>query len=143
MATYRARVTSPRLPVDVFDYMARFSNAAKWDPGVSEASEADPGMPALGSAYRIGVRVFGRVIPLEYRIIEIDPPDRVVLRAENSTLRSTDAIEVSAKPGGGSILTYDATLELKRVVALSPLLDLALRHIGDRAIAGLRATLAA
>jgi hypothetical protein len=142
MASYRARVTSPRPPAEVFDYMARFSNAAEWDPGVSEATEVHPGVPALGSTYRLVVRSFGRATPLEYRIVEMDRPHRVVLRAENSAVRSTDVIAISSGPGSGSTLTYDATLELKGVAALfTPLLGLSFRRIGDRAIVGLRATL--
>src|SRR5664280_648889 len=144
MATYRARVTSPRPPAEVFDYMARFSNAAAWDPGVTEATEADPGAPTLGSAYRLVVRAFGRTVPLEYHIVEFDRPHRVVLMAENSKVRSTDVIEVSAGPGGSSTLFYDATLGLKGVAALfTPLLGYSFRRIGDRAIVGLRGALAA
>ncbi len=60
--------------------MARFSNAAEWDPGVTEAAEDDPGPPAFGSTYRLKVRFFGLTVPLEYRIEEIDRPRRVVLR---------------------------------------------------------------
>ena len=111
MASYLARVTSPRPPAEVFDYMARFSNAAEWDPGVVEATEVNPGVPALGSTYRLVVRSFGRATPLEYRIVEMDRPHRVVLRAENSAVRSTDVIAVSSGPGSGSTLTYDATLD--------------------------------
>ncbi|MGP0108009.1 MAG: SRPBCC family protein [Acidimicrobiales bacterium] len=144
MATYRARVTSPRPPAEVFDYMARFSNAAEWDPGVTEATEVDPGVPTLGSTYRLMVRAFGRAVPFEYRIAEFDRPHRVVLSAENSMVRSTDVIEVSAGPGGGSTLIYDATLGLKGAAALfTPLLGLSFRRIGDRAIVGLRTALAA
>ncbi|HUY65393.1 MAG TPA: SRPBCC family protein [Acidimicrobiales bacterium] len=144
MATYLARVTSPRPPAEVFDYMARFSNAAEWDPGVTRATEADPGAPTLGSTYRLTVRSFGRAVPLEYRISEFDRPHRVVLSAENAMVRSTDVIEVAAAPGGGSTLTYTATLELKGVAALfTPLLGLSFRRIGDRAIVGLGAALAA
>ena len=90
--------------------MARFSNAAEWDPGVTEATEADPGPPTLGSTYRLMVRAFGRSLPLDYRICEFDRPHRVVLSAANSMVRSTDVIQVSAGPEGGSTLTYDATL---------------------------------
>jgi hypothetical protein len=144
MASYRARVASPLPPAEVFDYMARFSNAVEWDPGVTEATEVDPGAPALGSIYRLTVRAFGRTLPLDYRIAEFDRPHRVVLSAENSMVRSTDVIDVSAGPGTGSTLTYDATLRLKGAVALfTPLLGLAFRRIGDRAIVGLRAVLAA
>jgi polyketide cyclase/dehydrase/lipid transport protein len=144
MASYRARVTSLRPPAEVFDYMARFSNAAEWDPGVAGATEVNPGAPALGSTYRLMVRSFGRTTPLEYRIVELDRPQRVVLSAENMAVRSTDVIEVSSGPGSGSTLTYDATLEFKGVAALlTPLLGLSFRRIGDRAIVGLRATLGA
>ena len=144
MTCYRASVTSPWPPAEVFDYMARFSNAAEWDPGVIGAAEADPGEPTLGSTYRLTVRALTRAVPLEYRIAEFDRPRRVVLSAENSMVRSTDVIEVSALPGGGSTLTYDATLELKGGAALlTPLLGPAFRRIGDRAVVGLRATLAA
>src|SRR5581483_3849755 len=113
MASYRARVTSPWPPAEVFDYMARFSNAAEWDPGVADATEVNPGVPALGSTYGLVVRSFGRAVPFEYRIVELDRPHRVVLRAENPTVRSTDVIEASSEPGGGSTVTYDANLELK------------------------------
>jgi hypothetical protein len=144
MATYRARVTSPRPPAEVFDYMARFSNAAEWDPGVTEATEAESGAPGLGSTYQLVVRAFGRAILLSYRIVDFDRPHRVVLSAENSTVRSTDVIEVVAEPAGGSILTYDATLGLKGgAVLFTPFLGPSFRRIGNRAIVGLRAALAA
>jgi len=142
VATYRARVPSSRPQAEVFDYMARFSNAAEWDPGVTGATGLSEA-PALGSTYRLQVRTFGRAVPLDYRIIEYDPPRRVVLSAENSMVRSTDVIEVVAGPEDGSILTYDATLELKGVAVLfNPLLGRSFQRIGDRAMVGLQAELA-
>ncbi len=137
-------VSSPRHPADVFEYLARFSNAAHWDPGVSSAQEITPGPPAYGGAYRLVVKFLGLSVPMEYRIEEIDTPRRVVLRAENSMIRSTDLIEVAPADGGGSIVTYEATLAPKGVsTVLEPLLGVAFRRIGDRAAAGLRAALAA
>ncbi len=135
-------VPSPRHPADVFEYLARFSNAAYWDPGVSSAEEITPGPPAYGSAYRLVVKFLGLSVPLEYWIEEIDTPKRVALRAENSIIRSTDLIEVAFADGGGSIVTYEATLAPKGASAvLEPLLGAAFRRIGDRASAGLRAAL--
>ena len=95
MATYRTSVSSPRPPADVFAYLARFSNAAHWDPGVAAAEDVTAGPPAFGSTYRLQVRFLGLTVPLEYRIEEIDAPNRVVLQAENSMVRSTDVIEVA------------------------------------------------
>ena len=59
MATYRTSVSSPRPPADVFAYLARFSNAAHWDPGVSAAEDITAGPPAFGSTYRLMVRFLG------------------------------------------------------------------------------------
>ena len=123
--------------------MARFSNAAQWDPGVTEATEAEPGEPGLGSTYRLVVPVFGRAVLLGYRVEDFDRPNRVVLSAENSMVRSTDVIEVFPEPRGGTVLTFDATLRFKGgAVLFTPLLGLSLRHIGNRAIVGLRSALA-
>jgi len=143
MATYRTSVSSPKSPADVFSYLARFSNAAHWDPGVSAAEDITPGPPAFGSTYRLMVRFLGLTVPLEYRIEEIDAPTRVVLQAENSQFRSTDRIEVAEASDGGSTVTYEATLTPKGIAAaFSPLMGVVFRRIGDRAAVGLRAALA-
>ena len=144
MATYRTTIWTPRLPSDVFAYLARFSNAAEWDPGVIEAEDTTPGPPRQGSTYRLVVALLGRRVPLDYRIAEIDPPQRVVLKAQNALIRSTDIIEVVPAPEAGSAVTYTATLTLKGVMALfAPLLGAGFKRIGDRAAEGLRDTLAA
>jgi len=144
MTTYRTSVSSPRPPADVFAYLARFSNAASWDPGVSAAEDTTPGPAAFGSTYRLTVRFLGLTVPLEYRIEEFDAPKRVVLRAETTVVRSTDVIEVAPALGGGSTVTYEATLTPKGPSgALAPLIGVVFRRIGDRAAAGLRASLAA
>lgn len=144
MSTYRTTILSARPPADVFEYMARFSNAVEWDPGVLACEESEPGPPRRGSTYRLVVGALGRRVRLEYRIEEIDPPRRVVLQAQNATIRSTDVIEVSPAPGGGSTVTYAATLRARGpAVLLAPLVGMALRRIGDRAAAGLRTALAA
>jgi len=143
VATYRTSLSSPRPPADVFAYLARFSNAVGWDPGVVAAEDRSAGPPARGSAYRLVVRFLGLPVPLDYRIVEIDPPTRVVLQAENTVVRSTDVIEVAPAPGGGSTIDYQASLITKGLSAvLAPLVAVAFRRIGDRAAAGLRAALA-
>jgi hypothetical protein len=144
VATYRTSFTSPLKAADVFVYMARFSNAAEWDPGVLEAQDLGSGPPRRGSTYRLVVRFLGRQLPLDYEIVEIDAPRRVVLRAENSTVRSTDVIEVAPAAGGGARVTYTAALRPRGAAALmAPLISLLFRRIGDRATVGLRAKLEA
>jgi hypothetical protein len=143
VVTYRTSVSSERSPADVFAYLARFSNAAAWDPGVASAEDTTAGPPAPGSTYRLMVKFLGGTVPLDYRIEEIDPPQRVVLRAENAAMRSTDVIEVRPTPDGGSTVTYVASLTPKGVAAgLAPILAVVFRRIGARAAAGLRTALA-
>ncbi|MGO9456615.1 MAG: SRPBCC family protein [Acidimicrobiales bacterium] len=142
MVTYSVHLTSPKPPEEVFGYLARFSTAAEWDPGVIAAAPLTAGAPRLGARYRLTVKAFGREVPLEYRITEFEPPRRVVLSAENTSLRSVDVVEVTAAEGGGSYLTYRATLTLHGAgLIFMPLLGVAFRRIGDRAAAGLRRAL--
>lgn len=122
--------------------MARFSNAAKWDPGVLGAEDLDEGPPRQASAYLLQIGMFGRRVPLEYRIVEIDRPNRVVLEAQNSMICSRDVIEVRPAGPGTTKVSYSATLTGRGLAVLaSPLLAVALGRIGDRAAAGLAAVL--
>ena len=125
MARYRTTVTTAEAPAEAFAYLARFSNAADWDPGVRRAEALTAGPPALGSTYRLVVTFLGLSTPVEYRIEEIDVPTRVVLHAENAAIRSTDVIEVAPEPSGGSRVDYEANLNTKGAfVVFSPVIAL-------------------
>ena len=66
-----------------------------------------------------------------------------MLRAETPTVVSEDTITVSALPGSGAQVTYDARLRLRGALRVAdPVLGLLFRRVGDRAKAGLAATLA-
>jgi uncharacterized protein YndB with AHSA1/START domain len=143
MARYAATVTSPGSPAEVFEYLADFSSTAEWDPGVSEARRLDADPLRAGARFNVMADFLGRPVPLEYRTVEIDPPRRVVLRAETRTVVSEDTITVRALPESGSQVTYDARLGLRGALRFGdPVLGLLFRRIGDRAKAGLAATLA-
>ena len=43
MATYSTEIDAPEGQDEVFEYMATFSNAREWDPGVAEAESLTPG----------------------------------------------------------------------------------------------------
>lgn len=141
MAYYRAQLDVQRPSDDVFAYVADFSNTARWDPGVVSATRCGDGPVALGAAFEVVSRFLGRELPLTYRIVQYDPPHRVVLEAENDDLRSVDTITVE-KSDRGSRLTYDANLSLKGIRYLGdPALHLVFQWIGRRALEGLRAAL--
>jgi NAD(P)-dependent dehydrogenase (short-subunit alcohol dehydrogenase family) len=144
MTRYRGTVVSERSAEETFDYLAEFSNAAEWDPGVAGAQRLDDGPVGLGSTFRLDVRIGSRISPLEYRVVAYERPRRVVLLAESGTIRSEDTVTVAPRSGGGSILTYHADLTLLGPLAgFNPLLALPFRRIGDRGLGGLRKVLTA
>ena len=142
MARYHTTVGSTRTPEDAFDYLAEFSHAADWDPGVDRGESLDGPPVRNGSRFRLVSRVAGRPVPLEYRVVALDRPHRVVVEADQRVLRSTDEIRFAAVDGRTEV-TYDADLRLKGPLGrvLDPLLAVAFRRIGDRAAAGLRRAL--
>lgn len=56
MATYEDTIPSSWTADETFGYLAEFSNAEQWDPGVLEGSQLDPGPvragPGSGSSSR-------------------------------------------------------------------------------------------
>lgn len=141
MARYTTTIPSGRPAPETFDYLAEFSNAQEWDPGVSEANPV-PGSPeGVGRRFHLVNRFLGRSVPLDYEITDYQRPHQVVLRAESSTVTSVDTITVRSVEGGTE-LQYDADLRLKGLLAVfDPLLRLAFNRMGDRAAAGLRRAL--
>jgi uncharacterized protein YndB with AHSA1/START domain len=143
MARYAATVTAPGSAQEVFEYLADFSTTAEWDPGVVEAQRLDADPLRAGARFRVVAGVLGRRVALDYRTVEIEPPHRVVLRAESRTVVSQDTITVRARPDAGTEVTYDATLRPRGALRLAaPMFAVLFRRIGDRAKAGLTQTLA-
>jgi hypothetical protein len=151
MAQYQATIVAPIDISEAFDYLARFSSTAEWDPGVQEAEMVTPEPVGLGSAFRVVASFAGRKVPLRYEIVEFDRPYRVTVRAENSSTVSQDTItftpvdrRVDDQPdsGHGTEVRYDADLQLKGPFRMmTPVLGLLFDRIGDRAAGGLRAAL--
>ena len=137
MAHYQAEIVANTNSEHTFAYLSRFDSAAEWDPGVESAEMLTPEPVAVGSRFLLNCRVAGRTIPLEYEIVVYEPHRRVVLRAENAYIRSTDTITF-ADEGSGSRVVYDAVLESRKARWLfEPLLGIVFGRLGDRAAAGL------
>jgi carbon monoxide dehydrogenase subunit G len=141
MARYTTSVRTPMPAEDAFAYLADFSTTAEWDPGVAEAERLDDGPLRAGSRFRVVARTMGRDVPLVYEVTAYEPPHRIELRGESSTVVSLDEITVEPA-GGGALVTYDARLTLKGALRLAdPLLGIVFRRVGDRAAAGMRRAL--
>ncbi len=143
MAHYVARIPVSISRSAAFAYLSRFDRAAEWDPGV-EAGEMLTGEPVrTGSRFALVARFLGRRIPLDYEIVEYDRDRRIVLRAENRSVRSVDTITFE-DDDHGSVVIYEARLDAKGIGRLAdPLVRIVFNRIGDRAAAGLRQHLTA
>ena len=140
MAHYNASVHTRQPPDEMFAYLSDFSSTQEWDPGVIEAERIGDAPVLEGTEFRLLASFLGRQTPLTYRIVEYDPPHAVTFRGESSTVVSLDRITFEPADGGTRI-TYDADLAPKGLFKLAgPLLGVAFKRVGDRALAGLRKT---
>jgi carbon monoxide dehydrogenase subunit G len=141
MAHYNASLDTVRSPEEMFAYLSDFSTTAEWDPGVVEAERLGDAPVHAGTEFRLVAVFLGRKTPLTYRIVEYDPPSAVAFLGESSTVVSFDRITFEPS-GGGTRVTYDADLALNGALKLAdPLLRVAFRRVGARALAGLRRTI--
>ncbi len=146
MAVFEATIGSAWTADDTFGYLAVFSNAEQWDPGVLEGEQLDPGPVRIGSRFRLVVPFLGRKIALVYRVTEFSAGDRrVVLDAASTFLRARDRIAVRPdSAGAGTAVSYQAEVTLAGPLRLlDPVLSRGFRAVGERAAAGLASALAA
>lgn len=98
---------------DTFAFVGDFANARHWDPGVATSERLDPGPIGVGARYALGVRMRGRVAPMEYRVTTWEPPHRVVLTGEGSHVHAVDDIRFSPRADGtGTHIDYTADIRL-------------------------------
>lgn len=142
MAHYRASIDIQQPRGDVFAYLSDLSTTREWDPGVVKAERLNSQAVGEGTEFRLLAEFLGRRNQLIYRIVEYDPPHAVTFLGENATVISRDRITFESTTMG-TRLTYDADLALRGMLRIAdPFLGLAFNRVGDRALAGLRRTLA-
>ena len=131
-------------PLDeVFAFVGDFANTKEWDPGIADARMVTDGPIGIGTRYALDVVFNGRTLPMTYVVTEWDPPNRVVLKGEGSTLTAVDDIRFEATPTGTRI-RYSADLRLKGLLRFAePLLKGRFDETGRRAMAGMRRALEA
>ncbi len=127
------------LPIDAaFGLIADFANSQRWDPGVATSERIDPGPVGLGARYRLGVRMRGRVAPMEYRITTFEPSRLVVLTGSGSNISAVDEIRFS-EVAGGTQIDYTADIHLGGWMRLvEPLAGGAFRKIARDALGGMQ-----
>ncbi len=126
----------------VFDYIADFSNAAEWDPGVVAGKRHDDGSTGVGAKFDITVDFKGRKMETVYELTEYDRPNRVVFVGGTGSFQSTDEISVTPSTDGHLRIDYVAVFEMSGIISLAePLLKGSFNRLADDAVAGLEKTL--
>lgn len=126
---------------DVFAFVGDFANTKDWDPGVADASQITDGSIGIGTRYRADVVFGGRTLPMTYEVTAWDPPNRVVLRGEGSTVTAVDDIRFEATDAGTRI-RYSADLRLKGLLKVAePFLKGRFEETGRKAMAGMKTAL--
>lgn len=137
MARNRASVQSLRPAAETFGYLADFSNAAHWDPGVLAAERLDSGPVGTGSRFRLVVPFLGRPTELIYEVTSYGPGHTVTLAAVSRLLQATDTIAVTGGPDACTV-SYAAEVRLRGPLrVLDPLLRPGFQAVAARAVAGL------
>jgi Polyketide cyclase / dehydrase and lipid transport len=137
VARYQATVQSHRPAAETFTYLATFSNAMDWDPGVLAGEQLDPGPVRSGTRFRLVVPFLGLRMPLTYLVTSYQPDHEVILSATNGLLHATDKIVVTGGTSGSAV-SYEAEVQLRGPLhLLDPLLRPGFRAVANRAATGL------
>ena len=124
-----------------FAFIADFANAERWDPGVASSTQTTEGPVSVGTRYRLGIRIRGRISPMDYEVTAFEPDRRVVLRGRGSGVAATDEIRFEATPTGTRI-DYVADIRLRGPLLLAtPFAGGAFRRIARDARDGMQRTL--
>jgi carbon monoxide dehydrogenase subunit G len=129
-------------PEAAFDYVADFSRAEEWDPGIPSARRLDDDPIGLGSRFELRSRFGSTEQLIEYEITGYDRPNRVTFVGAGKNFHGTDTISFDPAERGGTRVTYVADLGLKGVAALAvPFIRGRLDSMSDDAVAGLKTAL--
>ncbi len=141
MTMLHEQIETPLATDVAFLFVADFANSMRWDPGVVTSERIDAGPLGVGARFRLGVRLGGRVAPMEYRITVFEPSRRVVLVGEGSGVSAVD--EIRFEPAGtGTHIDYTADIRLGGILRLAqPFLGGAFRKVAQDALGGMQKTL--
>jgi carbon monoxide dehydrogenase subunit G len=121
-----------------FAYVADWGRQAEWDPNTASSEALGDGEPRVGARYALQVKMGPRTVPMEYRITELEAPDRIVLVGEGSGVWSQDVITFS-QTASGTRVDYEAEIRLSGLLGLlQPLLGRAFDGIAKGAVAGMK-----
>lgn len=136
------RIVVPRRVEDCYRYLSDFSTIAQWDPGVCYANKLTPGAVHEGSEFMLELKLFGRRIPMQYRMLEMTPNRCLVLYGEGDQFSARDTIEFVERSAEETEIRYQAELDMPVVAErLRCLLQPFLNRYGRHTMAALKRAL--
>lgn len=136
------RTVETSTPVDkVYAYLADFTTTTEWDPGTVETTRIS-GDGGVGTKYKNVSSFMGSKTELEYTVQSRVDNERIVLLGRNKTVKATDTMTFT-DTGSGTRVVYNAAFEFqglfgKIAPALTPVLKIAFKKLGDEAQAGMQ-----
>lgn len=135
---YRREIEVSTDAAAAFAYIADFSHAAAWDPGVAESRRLDDGPIAVGSRFELIALFRGNRQRFEYVVTELEPGRRIALHGDGDKASSDDVVEVSTRDAR-TIVGYEADLHLKGIYRVGELfIGGMVKRMGDDALDGLK-----
>ena len=132
MPTIERTITVPGRAEDVFAYLADFTTTEEWDPP-TQTTDLVSGDGGVGTRYRNVSKFLGKETETIYTVITHDPPRRLELEGDASSMRLHDTITVEQQ-GDDVQVTYRAEFHPEGAATLAtPLMPPALKVLGDAA----------
>lgn len=129
--------TLPQAPEQAFAQLADFSRLAEWDPMFERSEQLDDGLIGVGTRFAARGSAAGRDFDLELRVVEHDPPRRIVLEGTGEGLATREEITVEPHDDGCEV-TYGSSFETDKPDLVDALAKPAFVAVGKRAISGMR-----
>ncbi len=123
---------------EVFAYVSEFSRIEEWDPAVARGIKLTPGVPAVGSEYRIDMNAG---FSLHYRMLEFEKNSRMLMTVNSRLFTAREEI-LFEKVGKRTRVRYIANFDFPApLAAFSRLYPAAMDRVGKSAMAGLKESL--
>jgi NAD(P)-dependent dehydrogenase (short-subunit alcohol dehydrogenase family) len=124
---------------EVYAYVSEFSRIEEWDPGVARGIKLTPGLPAVGSEYRIEMKAG---FALHYTIIELEPEARMLMDVDSKVFTAREEILFSELDNGNTQVRYIAKFTFPAPLrAANTLYPTAMDKVGKSTMKGLKAAL--
>jgi NAD(P)-dependent dehydrogenase (short-subunit alcohol dehydrogenase family)/uncharacterized protein YndB with AHSA1/START domain len=136
----RNRVHIDAAPEEVFTVLADPRRYPEWVVGASSVRDHDESFPEVGSRFHHDVGSWPLNVSDHTEVIEVDPPNRIVLKAKARPLgTATIAIDLEESAGGTELTLEEQPGDrLTSLLAGNPVVDTALRVRNAEGLARLK-----